>query len=160
MSGVTQGQRDEWAALAEAATPGPWFVENVGNHGDKSASIECARWRGYVNTIGLGEDFATARFIAAARTAVPALLAENAELRAALDRAREDRDIQWDGRKKHWAEVQRLRDDITALADRWDSWALPRVLDIRAEQRSVAKATVRYAADLRALLNPTERAET
>jgi hypothetical protein len=49
-------REDEWAKLAEAATPGPWWAE---------------------------ED---ARFIAKARTAVPSLLAEVTRLRAENER--------------------------------------------------------------------------
>ena len=67
---------DAIEARVNAATPGPWWVEQVGDFGDKSAVIECVRWRGYLNTLHLGEDTPTAEFIAHAREDVPALVAE------------------------------------------------------------------------------------
>ena len=50
--------------LSAAATPGPWFVEEVGDFGDKSASLPIGRWRGLTDNVGFGEDFGTAEHVA------------------------------------------------------------------------------------------------
>lgn len=55
---------DEEEAVARIASPGPWFVDQVGDFGDKGATLEIARWRGHLNTVNLGEDFLTAEHIA------------------------------------------------------------------------------------------------
>lgn len=41
---------------------------------------------------------------------------------------------------------------VEGVLDEWEAWAVPRVLDLNAERRSVAKAMVRWVADLRAVL--------
>ena len=110
---------DAIEARVNAATPGPWWVEQVGDFGDKSAVIECVRWRGYLNTLHLGEDTPTAEFIAHAREDVPALVAEVRSLRAkvAAVEAVEDswsrRTLPWPAwpHVHHW-----LRDLRAALA--------------------------------------------
>lgn len=75
---LTTQQYDEYQALTDAATAGPWAVSEdysdvLDPYGDQLASF-----------------FKTAdgRFIAAARTAVPALLAEVRRLRAAMEEIR------------------------------------------------------------------------
>ena len=50
--------------VSTAATPGPWFIEEVGDFGDKSASLPIGRWRGMRDNVGFGEDFATAEHVA------------------------------------------------------------------------------------------------
>ncbi len=81
---------DRLAELATKATPGPWFVEYAGDHGDKHAQLEIARWRGYVNTVGFGEDSNTAEFIAAADPpTVVALIHQLREAEQELRRLRE-----------------------------------------------------------------------
>ena len=73
---ITAEQLEQWKALAEAATPGPWaIVENTVQAGDSL----------FVGTIFSDDTPANADFIAAARTVVPALLAEVDQLRAELD---------------------------------------------------------------------------
>ena len=61
---------------AENATPGPWYVDEVGDIGDKSAVLEVARWRGYTNTVNLGEDRPTADYIATVHPGVGLALAD------------------------------------------------------------------------------------
>lgn len=74
------GDVARWAALADAATPGPWWFD------DKAGEVS-----GVPDEWGDGTDLVcepndeSAAFIAAARTAVPALCAEVARLRAALE---------------------------------------------------------------------------
>ena len=80
---------DAIEARVNAATPGPWWVEQVGDFGVESAVIECVRWRGYLNTLHLGEDTPTAEFIAHAREDVPALVAEVRRLTAEAATQRE-----------------------------------------------------------------------
>lgn len=55
----------DWEALAQRATPGGWYVDEVGDFGDKGAVLEIARWRGLTNTVNFGEDRATAEHVAA-----------------------------------------------------------------------------------------------
>lgn len=61
---------------AKAATPGPWHVDEVGDFGDKSATLEIARWRGYTNTVNFGEDRATTDYIATMHPSVGLALAD------------------------------------------------------------------------------------
>lgn len=63
---------------AAKATPGPWYVEEVGDHrrdGTERDRIipDVVRWRGYTNALNVGEDVPTAAFIASARSDVPTL---------------------------------------------------------------------------------------
>jgi hypothetical protein len=90
---TTQEQRAEWSALAQAATPGEWAANTVRDTRldidvvwveNSMASIV---WCGAANRLDV---HANAAFIAAARAAVPALLAdvdaltaENANAKAA-----------------------------------------------------------------------------
>jgi len=113
---------DAIEARVNAATPGPWWVEQVGDFGDKSAVIECVRWRGYLNTLHLGEDTPTAEFIAHAREDVPALVAEVRRLteeNTIIDRAcvrRLDQSIAWMERAESAeAEVVTLRARLAAV---------------------------------------------
>lgn len=96
---IDDKQLAEWNALADAATEGPW--EALPHH---SSTTRCNGIRqggfpgpesdeydleGFVVETDSGEyapDMATARFIAAARTAVPALVEEVGRLRDALHR--------------------------------------------------------------------------
>lgn len=66
-------------ALANAATPGPWRVDR----GDVVADEPCVGVVGIAEVMGAREE-ADATFIAAARQAVPALVAEARRLRAEL----------------------------------------------------------------------------
>ena len=73
---------DAIQARADAATEGPWYVESSGDH---HIVPDVARWRGgMANALTFGGDFETAAFVAAARTDVPALVAEVRRLSAEL----------------------------------------------------------------------------
>lgn len=87
---MTREERERLRRLAEAATPGPWVVRNW--HDWSSVIHEGASWRAVAGRIG--EDLAEpkdgqrsldAAFIAAARSAVPALLDEVDRLRELLE---------------------------------------------------------------------------
>jgi hypothetical protein len=79
----TAAQLAEWGDLAETATPGPWTSEGeriYGPGGRRVASVALGA-RADPDTV-----LATAAFLAAARTALPALLAEVRRLRSERDR--------------------------------------------------------------------------
>jgi hypothetical protein len=94
---------DEWERLAAAATPGPWRHRTTSDPTGEQYSCVTASERApgrSPRTIIVGDtDYTDAAFIAAARDAVPALVAEVRRLRAArpdpeglpvdLERARE-----------------------------------------------------------------------
>lgn len=90
-----QSQIDQWRALAEAATPGPWKLHLVddttiiSNNGldicTTCDSAEVERHDSY--NIEYERMEADAAFIAASREAVPALIAEVERLREALGAA-------------------------------------------------------------------------
>lgn len=71
---ITPEQMGEWKRLCEAATPGPWEAKDYGSE----AELVCGRGGLYAYWIDPMGDFRAedARFIAASRTALPALLAE------------------------------------------------------------------------------------
>jgi hypothetical protein len=78
-------------ARVVAATPGPWEVEEFNDRMAGTTSYYLAwieRWRGHFNNVSLGEDKATAEFIAHARDDIPALIAEIERLNAAAEDAR------------------------------------------------------------------------
>ncbi len=79
-------RREATRAICDAATPGPWFAEPIGDrdqhaiqHGRTIQGV--LRWQGYLNSLDCGEDDGTATFIAHARTALPAALDEIERLR-------------------------------------------------------------------------------
>jgi len=81
---ISDADRARWRELTEAATPGPWVVEEFFDEDDGT------RFRGVRGWHDDGEEYlclsdADANFVAAARTALPALLAENDRLRATLE---------------------------------------------------------------------------
>ena len=83
---ITQEQLARWRALADAATPGPW--EQVAESGEwwiSGPDIE----RHFVIDTTNGVNAQNADFIAAAREAVPALLAEVERLTAEVRRHEE-----------------------------------------------------------------------
>lgn len=104
---ITDAQLDEWERLAEQATPGPWtfgrelhgnqvgetwFPFDKGHELFPPSQEECGldfQPGGPVAMVSDGE-FANTPFIAAARTAVPALVAEVRRLRA-----REPKPLRW-----------------------------------------------------------------
>ena len=113
---------DAIEARVNAATPGPWWVEQVGDFGDKSAVIECVRWRGYLNTLHLGEDTPTAEFIAHAREDVPALVAEVRRLTEAENdaiRAHDDLEVKL---AASMADADRLVTENGLWRERNGSW--------------------------------------
>lgn len=83
---MTPQQRAELERLAAAATPGPWL--DVSHHWPERA-IPVITEEPATIAYAAAEEFtqreADAAFIAAARDAVPALLAENERLRTALE---------------------------------------------------------------------------
>ena len=86
-------------ALAEAATPGPWVLNDPSTRDGTSGEIEIidgqdepaaiVEWFDSESALGAGRN---ARFIAAARTAVPLLLADRAALAASLAEVEARRD--------------------------------------------------------------------
>lgn len=83
---LTEAQRTELAALAAAATPGPWIAVRLD---DFDCDDDEAPQPWAVDMPNTEDDSGRlnepdANFIAAARTAIPALLAEVEQLRAEL----------------------------------------------------------------------------
>lgn len=74
------GDVARWAALADAATPGPWEYDPAVSEPESLRSIKAPEADGWCVAVDLNDEDGT--FIAAARTAVPALCADNARLRA------------------------------------------------------------------------------
>ena len=84
---ISNENLQQWRALADAATPGPWSAET--GHGetgpnyiDSPSGVVAYVYDSYRGTLPNAE--ADAAFIAAAREAVPALLAEVDRLRREL----------------------------------------------------------------------------
>ncbi len=70
---MTDEQLQEWQAATDAATPGPWSDDGEGIYSDATGEMIGDTW---------GPDaYENAAFIIAARTAMPALLAEAAKVR-------------------------------------------------------------------------------
>lgn len=83
---ITNEQAQEWRELAEAATPGPWEPGVLSIPRDSVISVSENR---YVCSVGNGGYWQQdAAFIAAARTAVPALLTERDALAAEVQQLR------------------------------------------------------------------------
>lgn len=97
MSDLTSEELEAWARLCEAATPGPW----VAHHDDGDVTVwapaceeqRADERRAFISNIGANfqqvsvafdADDANGDFIAAARTALPKLLAEVRRLRSLL----------------------------------------------------------------------------
>ena len=76
---MTRNDLDAIQARADAATPGPWFVEHGRIH---SGSIQRFDWVAIASMTGSRVWLPDAQFIAQAREDVPALIAEIRELRA------------------------------------------------------------------------------
>lgn len=77
---MTKEQLDEIRARADAATPGPWINDDDLSITGANGTDVCIWW-----DLVSADD---AEFIAAARTDVPALLAEIERLRAEVERVR------------------------------------------------------------------------
>ena len=98
---VTVEQLAAWRALEQQATPGPWSIENWTDEPNAppltlEARVACndewsrKLWRGDTRPVRLAEfeeQTPDAAFIAAARTALPALLQLVEELQAVVDAA-------------------------------------------------------------------------
>lgn len=84
---LTTQQLDEIRAVTDAATPGPWLVET---HAPTLARLVVSEDRTLVIDFGYvgNRTQKDAAFVAAARTVVPALLADNQHLRQQLENAR------------------------------------------------------------------------
>ena len=76
---ITEEQRAEWMRLAEQATPGPWAPYGDSHLPEPGWEVEPEG--AVLPKICRQTTEADAAFIAAAREAMPALLAENAALR-------------------------------------------------------------------------------
>lgn len=101
---TTAEQREKWRALEQAATPGPWFEQYAYDGGRTVAKMRstdtlfCVNVASHVSCVHPAEKFKeNGRFIAAASTAVPALLdhveeleAENARLQSEVRRWQEE----------------------------------------------------------------------
>ena len=70
----------ELRKLAEA-TPGPWPLDRVDEVDDPGWTVECSRWRGFLNTVDFGPDRATARLVSEAPALLAQLLATIEDLR-------------------------------------------------------------------------------
>lgn len=82
---ITTEQLDEWAALCEAATPGPWAAQEYGVRGSDGATeyvLVGGHGFGLAFAESSEEGAATVELAAAARTAMPALIAEVRRLEA------------------------------------------------------------------------------
>ena len=96
---VTDAEAAEWAALAERATEGPWVVDSDGSIGapmagfvcgeDGHPRLDCSECGTRVCHTSVMPGEPDAAFIAAARTAVPRLLADRERLTAENARMRQ-----------------------------------------------------------------------
>jgi hypothetical protein len=123
---------DRLTKLEQAATPGRWAVEHVGDFGNKWAVLDVARWRGgpMTNTVSFDTDEATAQFVAALRNAAPDLIAAARE----LPYVRDQRDRLTEALEATTAE----RDQLRATVER--ARALHRRQDIPAHEPLRTKA--------------------
>ena len=109
---IDRDERARLRALCEAATPGPWdaiYDEDADEWMVRTghADVAVLTWQQAIDALGLSPmTMRTAAFIAASRTAIPALLDDSER----LDAAERERD-------EARAEVARLRAAITRLRD-------------------------------------------
>ena len=82
---------DKIAARADAATPGPWYVDMGGDFGDRFWQIADVLRDPFGNNAISSSDKPTIDFIAAAREDVPALVAALRVARHQLDAVRDIR---------------------------------------------------------------------
>jgi hypothetical protein len=149
----TPAEREHWQRLAGEATPEPWKAERLGREIEIGSetwlghlSVSCIHLGEAPNALEVADAKADAEFIAAARTAVPALLSALARAEA---RAGEAEDAACRGGVEPWtadywlgrptetgtlrAEIRALRSErdalaaklgsITALAEDWRHFA-------------------------------------
>jgi hypothetical protein len=168
-SAVTDAEAAQWAALADAATEGPWVVDSDGSIGAPMAGFACGE-DGHPRLdcpdCGLrvgGSNSDDTAFIATARTAVPRLLADRERLTAENARMRQvaelrvgtwrdtaarlgaERDRARGTAATLEAENARLREGIEALADQWEA-------DPSNDRTAGPPQPEDYGMDLRALL--------
>ncbi len=99
---MTNEQLQQLAALADAATPGRWIAERGFGVRLADYTAICMSWSETAEPINVDANMA---FIAAARQAVPGLLAEIVELRAALA-ARADIGARMEFERTGWEPVK------------------------------------------------------
>jgi hypothetical protein len=134
---ITDEQIAEWKRLADAATSGPWkhddsYSDRVCNGlcGDQFEYSEGSltgliERHGNCSTVSNVEERRDVAFIAAARTAVPALIAEVELLRHEVSVLKQYGDAQADRTREEIAEVERLRREVAS----WQHSGFERQLD-------------------------------
>ncbi len=153
MTEITQAQLDEWQALADAATPGTWRVES------NTALVWGACDLDDQSSYGMGypvasadlppawkktnptaeEMFANAAFIAASRTAVPALIAAFRESRMETERIRGLINHQIEGEPCAYFTLAKERDEATARAEKAEDMNREAVKQIGAISRELGE---------------------
>ena len=136
---ITQEQLARWRALADAATPGPWEqVTEFGEWWISGPDIE----RHFVIDTTNGVNAQNADFIAAAREAVPALLAEVERLRAApashyvafISGKPEPTDAENEAAADRITRMNALYDRFGNDVTTWPDWALVKLDRLQSEQ--------------------------
>ena len=118
---------DDLARLEAAATPGPWTINRI-TGGDVEvheiySDAGSGGWR-VVSEMGEIEPDSNAAFIAAARNALPALLADHARLVAELAAERDAHHATCDALALERAEVARLTAEVEGLTAERDHYRM------------------------------------
>lgn len=139
---TTQEQRQQWRALAQAATPGEWCVEqHSGILHDGTPSTCAVLTSDEYDMASFGDDeqaMFDAAFIAAARTAVPALLADVDALTQERDAYARMLDAEMLRRQDAESDILRLTEDDTQSA-------FERTAALRAERDAAYRAIERMS---------------
>ena len=115
---MTQQELDALKALADAATPDRWEIWSAATGADYIVRVP--RGKNYYAVIATDCTYSNAAFIAAAREAVPALIAEVERLQVAWS-AEHDAYIRADEQARMAKrEAERLRDEIEDI--RYAAW--------------------------------------
>jgi hypothetical protein len=118
MTGPSEEQIAEWQRLADEATPGPWGWGGSGVAGGECGEVLIAKtdWSDVegLSAEVLNRNRDNGRFIAAAREAVPALIARLAEVEGEVERWKSMADSHWDLHEQAAAE----RDEARAVVGR------------------------------------------
>ena len=115
---MTQQELDALKALADAATPDRWEIWSAATGADYIVRVP--RGKNYYAVIATDCTYSNAAFIAAARAAVPALIAEVERLQVAWS-AEHDAYIRADEQARMAKrEAERLRDEIEDI--RYAAW--------------------------------------
>lgn len=142
MSGITPEQLAEWRSRAEAATPGPWAVHV------RRIDMDGVRTEDGVSLVVDAVEYdPDAPFIAVAREAVPALIAEVERLQAEMQLMHQRVSVHMHRVEAGEAEAERLRGKVKEIAeaayDVHHRWRDERDERIRLEERlKVAEARV------------------